>query len=926
MVDKDFFLLQSMDTVGTSEDDTFLTITSKAGTDFAGNDLLNYSCPWPLAVSSVKPDLTPPMLMIFHLDLNANILTLTFTEYINVSTFNPMGLTLVNGTNGSVMYTLTDSSAIMVGLTSLTVNLSAEDANSIRSLTDLATTVSDTYLTIEPKLIADSAFLQVVPIGISEAIWGSLVPDTTPPSLVRFSLNLTSEILSLTFDETVNAASLRQPYLQLQSDPFAGSPGSVVLMNGMIISTENSPVVDVLLSQENLNDIKRNTDLATSDNNTCLAIRSAAIYDLTHPTMPNPLLSGVVCADVDEFEPDLVRPQLIRFGVNLNDSTLLLVFDEPVNASTLDVTQITLQTNTVVSLDPDQSHRLTGGEYITDDLVTYTVYFTEDDLNEIKRKLPLLRSMDSTHISITMDLVVDMNDNVNIPISASSALIADFFLDDFNQPILVSFDMDMNTGTLTLHFSETVDISSLHFEGISLQQMRFSSFDITYTLTDGAILTMQDSPDVVIVLTNSDLNELKARHIGLTNRTLFITLDNTTVTDIVGQSVVRLVNGINVVPVDVYTTDYTPPELVGFSLDLTSEVLVLSFNETVNSDVKVTEITISDGSGLATGQRTYTLTNSSFTTDPDTPILTIHLSVFDLNELKKREGLATNINNTFLSLSSLTLTDVFGNPVVPVSLNASEMADVYVADTIPPSYTGFSLDMDNGVLTLTFSETVNSTSLDTTSLTFHNAASGGTQNYKLVYPYVSVTTPSDVINVTIDNNDLNVVKNLTMLAVNRMTTYLEIGTGGINDQDSNPISTVERRMVAEFEPDLTPPELLYFVIDMDSGVLTLEFNETINFQSVQPTFFALRHNATIPADFDPETQHQLTEGATLSPNSPQIQLQILKDDLNDIKRKEVCTRELGVGDCFLVYVTEAVRDMADNAIQGCRTVTPRVQV
>ena len=612
--------------------------------------------------------------------------------------------------------------------------------------------------------------------------------------------------------------------------------------------------------------------------------------------------------------------------MNLNDSTLLLVFDEPVNASTLDVTQITLQTNTVVSLDPDQSHRLTGGEYITDDLVTYTVYFTEDDLNEIKRKLPLLRSMDSTHISITMDLVVDMNDNVNIPISASSALIADFFLDDFNQPILVSFDMDMNTGTLTLHFSETVDISSLHFEGISLQQMRFSSFDITYTLTDGAILTMQDSPDVVIVLTNSDLNELKARHIGLTNRTLFITLDNTTVTDIVGQSVVRLVNGINVVPVDVYTTDYTPPELVGFSLDLTSEVLVLSFNETVNSDVKVTEITISDGSGLATGQRTYTLTNSSFTTDPDTPILTIHLSVFDLNELKKREGLATNINNTFLSLSSLTLTDVFGNPVVPVSLNASEMADVYVADTIPPSYTGFSLDMDNGVLTLTFSETVNSTSLDTTSLTFHNAASGGTQSYKLVYPYVSVTTPSDVINVTIDNNDLNVVKNLTMLAVNRMTTYLEIGTGGINDQDSNPISTVERRMVAEFEPDLTPPELLYFVIDMDSGVLTLEFNETINFQSVQPTFFALRHNATIPADFDPETQHQLTEGATLSPNSPQIQLQILKDDLNDIKRKEVCTRELGVGDCFLVYVTEAVRDMADNAIQGCRTVTPRVQV
>ena len=926
MVDRDFFLLQSMDMVGTSEEDTFLAITSKAATDFGGNDLLNYSCPNPLAVSSVKPDLTPPVLLTFRLDLNANILTLTFTEYINVSTFNPMGLTLVNGTNGSVMYTLADSSALMADLTAITVNLSALDANSIRALTDVATRASDTYLTVQPKLIADSAFLPVAPIGISEAIWGILIPDTTPPSLVSFTLNLTSEVLSLTFDETVNAASLRQPSLQLQTDPSGGSPGSVVLMNGFVIPSDNSPVVDVLLSKENLNDIKRNTDLATSDNNTCLAIQSAAIYDLTHPTMPNPLLSGVVCADVDEFEPDLVRPQLSSFGVNLNGSTLLLVFDEPVNASTLDVTQITLQATTVLSSDPDQSHRLTGGEYFTDDLITYTVYFTENDLNEIKRKLPLLRSSDSTHISITMDLVVDMNNNENTPILASSALGPGSFQDDSNQPVLESFDMDMNTGTLTLHFSETVDISSLRFDGISLQQMRSSTSDTMYALTNGDILTEQDSPDVVIILTNSDLNELKARHIGLTNTTLFITLDNATITDIVGQTVVKLVNGINALPVDMYTTDYTPPQLDAFTLDLTSEVLVLSFNETVSSLVTVTEITISDGSGFVTDQRAYPLTISSFTTDPDMPRLTIRLSVFDLNELKKREGLATNINNTFLSFSSLTLTDVFGNPVVPISLNASVMADVYVSDIIPPLYTRFSLDMDNGVLTLTFSETVNSTSLDTTRLTFHNAGSGATQSYMLVYPYVSVTAPSDVVNVTIDNNDLNVIKNLTMLAVDVMTTYLEIAASGITDQDGNAISTVERRMVDRFEPDLTPPELIYFVIDLDSGVLTMEFNETINFQSVQPTFFALRHNATIPADFDPETQHQLTEGSTLSPNSPQIQLQILKDDLNDIKRKEVCTRQLGVADCFLVYVTEAVKDMADNPIQGCRTVTPRVQV
>lgn len=693
-------------------------------------------------------------------------------------------------------------------------------------------------------------------------------------------------------------------------------PDPVTLRPGMVFSEEYSTVVDILLPQENLHDIKRNTFLATGPNNTCLSVQTEAIADITHPLSPNYIQPDALCTE--DFGEDLVRPQLHSFLVNINDSMVVLSFDEPVNESTFDVTQITFLTSPVAT-EEDQRHTLTGGNFTTDDLLVYTITITEDDLNEIKRKSLLLRSSDSTYIRITSDLVQDMNGNRNIPISAMRGI----FVDDGNRPVLESFDMDMNTGTLTLHFSETVNATSAHVGGITLQRMRSSTPVSSYRLTNATVLNTDNFPTVTLLLSNDDLNELKTREIGLTNSTLYIAIDNMTIVDIVRESVVPRVDGLMTLPVDMYTPDTTPPDLVGFSLDLTRETITLSFNETVDAAlIDFDQITITDGSNSSDSNLFYTLTDGMvIPNDADLPEISFKLMTEDLNEVKKRESLATRSANTYLSITEYSVTDVFGNRVVPDLVGPG----LFTQDTISPRFVGFQLDMDSGMFTLSFSETVNSTSLNTASLTLSNGNSTlPPESYTLVLPYIDVTSPSDVFNFTMNNDDVNEIKLLTMLAISEGTTYLTIDAGGILDQNDNPLTLVDTLLVDVdgHIPDDTPPVLLNFTIDMNSGILTLNFDEPIESTSVDPPLFALRHNATIPADYDTETQHELTGGQRSADDSTQITIEFSGDDLNVIKRKRVCTRTLRERDCYLVYVTGAVKDMKGIDIQGCRSLTP----
>ncbi|KAL5489595.1 hypothetical protein EMCRGX_G018705 [Ephydatia muelleri] len=776
--------------------------------------------------------------------------------------------------------------------------LTSTNSNAIKLTRILAKTLNSTYMSLSPSLVTNTFGIRVVAINYTSALPGTLVPDTTPPHLVSFSLNMSSEVLALTFDEAVSASSIQPISITLQPTSSSSQLDSVQLHGGNVTLVD-STVIYIQLSKADLNTVKINYNLATSANDTCISFASTAAADLAVPS--NRVAAGVTC--MVTFTPDLVPPQLVTFAVNVNSSQLILNFDEPIDMATFNVTAITLQSSKVARVGVENVS-LTGGQASTINQLQVTVTVTNTDLNLIKQGNLLLRSLMTSFISISASLVEDTSGNAVAVISTASALQASMYVGDGRNPRLLSFDLNMNNGYLTLHFSETVNVSTVNFGGITLQSNSHVDSNSTnlYTLTKGTVLTASNSPDVVLALNNADLNALKTRGIATNNLTTWITLTGA-VTDTTALVVLDIVNG---------------------------GTLVLSFNETVNANtLDTTQLTLASGRNVSDSAHTYTLTNTSSTTNQlNLPTLAIALSVFDLNRIKQITVLCMSRNNSYLYLTGLTVADTFGNLNLRVPPSQAIQALLFTPDKTPPVFVGFDLDMNTGTFTLTFSETVNSATLYLYGMTLYNNPSSPTAYYQLRGPYANVSTPFNVIKVVVNNNDLNAIKALTPLLATSVLanpytssdTFLDMTSFTIRDMNGNNVTVSPPLPVTLFIPDTTPPQLLSFSIDMNKGQLTLNFSETVQSGTLVLRDLSLLSNATfVPIPYNPADQQQLTGGTVLtSANSFSVTFQLSNEDSNTIKAKNMCTRALGVLNCYMAYGTGAVEDMSNNSIIGCR--------
>ena len=668
----------------------------------------------------------------------------------------------------------------------------------------------------------------------------------------------------------------------------------------MVLSSD-STVIDIKMSDYDLHMIKWEEDLATDLNNTCISISFGALYDLSQPSQA--IENTLQCAK--NFTPDAVPPQIDTFAVFLNQSQLIINFNEPVEISSLNLTLLLLQNTTNSSQFPSESVSLTGGNTTQTSILQIVVTITNDDLNEIKKMLNLLRNRDSSFISIPNDFAVDLNDNPIKTINPNNALQAAVFYDDDGRPILEAFDLDMDSSILTLSYSETVDISTIDLTGIGFQLMstvNLSMSNLHYQLTSGMIISPSDTPVVVVLLNNSDLNELKSRRIGRTD-SVWITMEMTTVRDIVGLPV-QVVNQANSIRVSRRTTDTSPPQLLSFRIDMDASTITLSFNETVESStLQATGITITAHPNTTSGNLSYTLSSKSTTSSLNLAQIVVNIDNDDLNILKQRTEIATSRDDTYIFLTSSTINDTFGNMVVELLQTEAIQTSQYTRDVTGPALESFELDMNTGVLTLSFSETVNSSTLNTAGITLYNSMSGVIQQYQLSMSYVSVSEPAPEIEVTLTNDDLNEIKILQQLATSREDTYLAVVPTAIRDMDNNTAMSSSIIRARDFMPDITPPGLISFIADMDSGQLILNFTESILVSSVKLDYYAVRSNETLPQI--PETtdrQHRLNGGGTLTPNGPSLIIQINESDLNEIKRKDVCYQTASSDSCAQMQI------------------------
>jgi len=388
----------------------------------------------------------PPTLVDFSLDMNIGLLQLVFDETVNVSSLLTSGISLRSARLGGTSYTLTETSfSESENDFFLTINISVSDLNNIKLDRSLAQSSSDTYLSItsDTSTIRDMNNNPVTAIPTFLALQvqdSNYQPDMTSPNLVSYHLDMDEGILYLTFDETVDVSSLMFTDLTFYSEfniTMSLLESGFYSLTGGTLRTGDSHETSVQLLNRDQYNIKLIPNLATSLNDTYLLIDMSFIQDTAQsPNLVNLLMFPL---QADSFTTDTTPPKLTSFTANLNLGLLILMFDEPVNASSINFDRFIVQSGNTGDFS---EYQLTGGYTNSSNGRSITVYIPAGDLNEIKKIEDLLVSEETSYLRFLFEAVRDMAGNEISALNQSEAIQAMGFTDDVTRPVLLAFDLD----------------------------------------------------------------------------------------------------------------------------------------------------------------------------------------------------------------------------------------------------------------------------------------------------------------------------------------------------------------------------------------------------------------------------------------------------------------------------------------------------
>ena len=150
--------------------------------------------------------------------------------------------------------------------------------------------------------------------------------------------------------------------------------------------------------------------------------------------------------------------------------------------------------------------------------------------------------MNDTYLSLNSFVVLGLN---GLPVSAippHEALRATLVGNDVVRPSIASFNLDLDIGTLTIVFDETVNISSFNISEITIQDD--ASFPTQGLQFQGGLYSLIPTVVLDISLTEAELDFLKTRKIPwkrLTKDPLVVTIDEVFV--IVGPDMGKCYSG-----------------------------------------------------------------------------------------------------------------------------------------------------------------------------------------------------------------------------------------------------------------------------------------------------------------------------------------------------------------------------------------------
>ena len=620
---------------------------------------------------------------------------------------------------------------------------------------------------------------------------------------------MTSREIILTFNKNIEPVSVNVTGIVIQGARGVIANTSLYhrLTSADSVQVENTTVT-IVMSRADYNALQIRLRVATSDSNTYLTMDTETVTDRTSQENMAQPISGVHALPVDIFTTDTVSPELVAFSLNLETTTMSLTFSEPVLISTFQPQQITITS----SQNPANaiSYRLTGGDVNSSVLASNVINFhlNEPDVVYLKTSnaMGIATGRENTYMSVSMGLVTDINGNINRGLD--SAIRVSNFIADTSAPTLNTFELDLTLETLTLHFDDVINASTFNASGITLQSGRGIQPMQLFTLDLDSHTTSSSGYIIVVHLSIDGLNILKQmRNLCTSLQTCYMSVTSTMVHDPYGRPNVPI-SGVDALSALSFTTDRISPLLDSWSLDMDGGVMTLSFSETVDiTTFQVTELTLQSSTD---DQATYfTPTNYSELIPTDAAsIFEVRLTTDDINIIKAISVIGTSRSTSFLALTSDAILDMSFNSIVPISINAALQVDEYIQDTTAPSLASFSANFYTRMLALTFDEVVRASTFDPASLSIGN--SDFSAAYNLTSASYTSSMDSTILLVTLSQNDLDNIRNISDLATSVDNLYLSAQRMTVQDTNRNLLNPVSQTSPLQVSIFIDAPILISF--------------------------------------------------------------------------------------------------------------------
>ena len=877
-----------------------LAVTGTAATDTAGNSLVTISAVNAIAPTMFISDTTPPNLIAFTPGYpEQRTVTFIFDEYINPSTWNGNQFMLVLTTRqGQFEYP---------GFTQGTISNSVSNQLIYTfSATEFMPPFSDHYVNayylglviLEPGagLIADisgNVFSGVsTPLVYRNA---TLPPDTEKPTLMSYVLDLDTGTFNFTFSEAVTILALADQ-VTLQDAPTSPANTYTLMNDGLLTSILASEVITIVMNMTDLNNIKSNPALGTSTGNTYLVVNELFAMDLFNNVLEN-ITVGLQASNVI---PDAQKPLAIRTKVDINNAVITLDFSEPMSSTStsIDFTQVFLGSS---SQAPSSQYNLSGSALLTTDALStrFTFSIGLAVLQRIKFDTSVCSGPENCFLFLTGDSFRDISGNSITPLS--TGLIPTEFTPDMTAPQLRIFNLDLNTGTVRLTFSEPTDIAGFNPNGITLSPTEPG----TSVMPSDAFIASTASLNTILTLTlgSASLNNIKVLYLS---GGIQLTLASTTIMDTAGNAALPIPSETPLLP-EFILQDITSPTLKAFTPNPPSERrFTFIFDEYISaSSWEGSRLFITFSS--AQGSNQYT----NFDSGTVTPMYSDTIN-YTFSTTEFVAPLSTDYTNAYTA-GSFSLISTF-EWVQDLGFNALPAIATpirFTNDTNRPMLDSFTLDLNAGTLSLIFNEAVSINTV-VNQIRLQSAATSPTRVYSLTSNGTLSVSPGAAamtVTITLGQSDINSIKFDQALATTLSNTYMVVLEGLGGDISGNPlVSTQTGVQATNLIQDSQGPRITSTAVDMNSGMVIFRFNEPVSQNVDLSQIYITGTDQSSPGGYTltGSTVATPTELATL------VTIRLSFDVVNMIKvDTQVCTQQ---SNCFIYYSAGGFSDVSGNSV------------